>query len=182
MKYAVQSEHFPNAIHVGILDKTERAFIDTEEATDMTLAAVAQYTRDNHSGELEVDFPYLSLTLQVKVSPLADEPESSEETPAAVDTDGTPKDLPPASAPGFPGTGVMTARDLDTTTPADDELVMGELGRSASAWFANSVVLKKHQATILAALDRAASSESSEWAAAAEAIRQVQGSSENPVP
>lgn len=172
MKYAVQSEHFPNAIHVGILDKTERAFIDTEEATDMTLAAVAQYTRDNHSGELELDFPHLALTLQVKVSALADEPENSEETP---------QDLPLASATGFPGTGVMTARDLDSTTPADDALVMGELGRSASAWFANSVVLQKHRDTILAALDRAASSESSEWAAASEAIRQVQRSSENPV-
>lgn len=71
MKFAVQAAAFSPAIFVGRLTKKQDAFLDKEEATDMVLAAVAQYVMRAFDGAMQATFPKMGLTLEIKVTPLA---------------------------------------------------------------------------------------------------------------
>lgn len=71
--YAVQAASFSEAIHVGRLNSAGTAFTEKQERTDMVLAAVAMYTQKNFDGHVEVTFPGLDLTLEVKVRPMGEE-------------------------------------------------------------------------------------------------------------
>lgn len=51
-KYAIQSALFSDAIHVGQLDKSGAAFINKEDCTDQAIAAVVEYIRRHHDGQL----------------------------------------------------------------------------------------------------------------------------------
>lgn len=70
-KYGVQAAAFHEAIHIGRIDKAGTQFLDKEDATDMVLAAVAQYVRQNFGGGLTMDFtsktdaPSMTLTITV---------------------------------------------------------------------------------------------------------------------
>ncbi|KQP62998.1 DUF7446 family protein [Nocardioides sp. Leaf285] len=70
-RFAVQAAAFSEAIHIGRLTRTGVGFADKEEATDMTLAAVAQYVERNFGGGMDCDFPGLGVRLSVKVEPLS---------------------------------------------------------------------------------------------------------------
>lgn len=69
-KYGIQAATFSEAIHVGRVNKAGTAFLHKEEATDMTLFAVAEYTQKNFEGGLRVDFPAAGFVLEVKVMPI----------------------------------------------------------------------------------------------------------------
>lgn len=64
-KYGVQAASFSESIHVGRV--ADGAFAEKEEATDMTLFAVAQYVMNNFDGGMETTFPKAGLRLTVKV-------------------------------------------------------------------------------------------------------------------
>lgn len=70
MKYAVQASGMTPVIHVGRVGKSGDAFLDKEDATDMILAAVGQYVRQNFGGGMRVTFPGLGFEVEVRVSPL----------------------------------------------------------------------------------------------------------------
>lgn len=70
-KYGVQTAPISGVIHVGRLNTTRTAFLDKEDATDMVLAAVAQYVKRHFDGGMVADFPGLGLELTVSVKPFA---------------------------------------------------------------------------------------------------------------
>lgn len=51
-RYGIQSALFSDAIHVGQLDKSGAAFINKEDCTDQAIAAVVEYIRRHHDGQL----------------------------------------------------------------------------------------------------------------------------------
>lgn len=71
MKFAVQAASFSEAIHVGRLDKQGKTFADKEEATDMTLFAVAKYVEQNFGGGMVVPFPKAGVIMEIHVRPIA---------------------------------------------------------------------------------------------------------------
>lgn len=76
-KYGVQASFFHEAIYVGRVNKAGTEFLDKEEATDLILAAVADYTRQHFDGGLTMDFtsktgkPGFTLTVTVSEHELA---------------------------------------------------------------------------------------------------------------
>jgi hypothetical protein len=69
MKFGVMAGYILPHIYVGRISKNGREFLPgKEEATDMVLAAVAEYTMRNFDGGLAVDFPRLGLALVVNVT------------------------------------------------------------------------------------------------------------------
>jgi hypothetical protein len=68
-KFAVQAATFSEAIHVGRI--SNGAFAEKEEATDMTLFAVAQYVQQNFGGGMQTEFPKAGLRLKVTVEEIA---------------------------------------------------------------------------------------------------------------
>jgi hypothetical protein len=72
MKYAVSAGYLTSDIYVGRVGKSNNNFLDKEEATDMVLAAVAEYVMRNFDGGMAATFPRLGLNLEVKVTPLVD--------------------------------------------------------------------------------------------------------------
>jgi hypothetical protein len=81
MKYAVGAGYLTSNIYVGRLGKNSQSFLDKEEATDMVLAAVAEYVMRNFEGGMAATFPRLGLNLEVKVTPLVDAAVSGNEPP-----------------------------------------------------------------------------------------------------
>ena len=71
-KYIIQTSPLSGHIYVGERNKHETAFAAKNEATDMTLAAVAQYVAINFDGGMSVEFPNLDggVRLTVKVEAL----------------------------------------------------------------------------------------------------------------
>lgn len=85
MRFGVQAGWLSSGIHVGRLNKNGNAFVQKEEATDMVLAAVAQYVMRNFGdseggGGMAATFPRLGLNLEVKVTPMVS---GNEETPCS---------------------------------------------------------------------------------------------------
>lgn len=69
-KYAVKAGYLSASIFVGRINTQQDAFLDKEEATDMSLAAVAQYVHEHFNGGMVADFPGLGLVLEVNVRPI----------------------------------------------------------------------------------------------------------------
>lgn len=71
-KYIIQTSPLSGHIYVGERNKHETSFAGKSEATDMALAAVAQYVAINFDGSMEATFPGLDggVRLTVKVEPL----------------------------------------------------------------------------------------------------------------
>lgn len=69
-EYGIQAAHFREGIDVGRLNAKRTAFTDKHDATDMTLAAVAQYVELHFGGGLDATFPELGLALEVRTRSL----------------------------------------------------------------------------------------------------------------
>lgn len=69
-EYGIQAAHFREGIDVGRLNTKRTAFADKHDATDMALAAVAQYVELHFGGGLDATFPGLGLALEVRTKPL----------------------------------------------------------------------------------------------------------------
>ena len=84
-KYGVRASFFHEAIYVGRINKAGTEFLDKEEATDLILAAVADYARQHFDGGLTLDFtsktgkPGFTLTVTVSEHELATTAPSSAE-------------------------------------------------------------------------------------------------------
>lgn len=82
-EYGVQAAAFTEAIHVGRLNKARTMFLaDKQEATDMVLAAVAQFVERNFDGGMETTFPSLGLRLTVHVEPATADTDTRATEPA----------------------------------------------------------------------------------------------------
>lgn len=77
-EYGVQAAWIQEQIHVGRLNKARTEFLDKTDATDMVLAAVAQYVERNFDGGMETTFTRLGLRLTVRVEPLTSAADRSE--------------------------------------------------------------------------------------------------------
>lgn len=78
-KFAVSAGYMTESIYVGRVSQSGNSFIQKEDATDMVLAAVAQYVMRNfdngHGGGMHTTFPRLGIELEIKVWPTGDKPE-----------------------------------------------------------------------------------------------------------
>lgn len=70
-KFAVMAGYMTDNIYVGRINKAGNAFIQKEEATDMVLAAVAQYVLRNFEGGMQTTFPKLGIELEIKAYPVS---------------------------------------------------------------------------------------------------------------
>lgn len=75
-KYAVMAGYMTDNIYVGRINKAGNAFLSKEEATDMVLAAVAQYVirnfaNDKGGGGMHTTFPKLGIEVEIRVWPVS---------------------------------------------------------------------------------------------------------------
>lgn len=82
-KFAVSAGYMTESIYVGRVSQSGHSFLQKEEATDMVLAAVAQYVMRNFAhpdttgtAGMHTTFPGLGLELEVKVWPVGEKPVS----------------------------------------------------------------------------------------------------------
>ena len=68
-KYGVQAGSLAAAIYVGRLNAEMNAFVEKEVATDMAIAAVAQYVERHWGGGMVIEFPGLGIDVEVTVTP-----------------------------------------------------------------------------------------------------------------
>lgn len=67
-KFGVMGGGWSKTIWVGRLSKRGDVFLEKEDATDMVLAAVAEYVRSHFDGGLVATFPGMGFDLEVKVT------------------------------------------------------------------------------------------------------------------
>lgn len=76
-KYAVMAGYMTDNIYVGRVNKAGNAFLSKEEATDMVLAAVAQYVMRNfdipekNRAGTHTTFPKLGIEVEIRVWPVS---------------------------------------------------------------------------------------------------------------
>lgn len=78
-KFAVTAGYMSDKIYVGRVSASGNNYIQKEEATDMVLAAVAQYVIRNFEGGMHTTFPRLGIELEVRAYPLVEPVSGNEE-------------------------------------------------------------------------------------------------------
>ena len=74
-EYGIQSAYLREGIDMGRLSKDRSTFLDKQDATDMTLLAVAQYVLDHFDGGMVTTFKKAGvelIELEVRARKVAD--------------------------------------------------------------------------------------------------------------